>query len=787
MTEIRNDIGNPPSLDSNIRNGHNPGTPCYDARAVDSFVPARRYREEGLLCATNRCLCSCHQRVAQSWGYLHFLHTQSSSIRSPCNRASCKTRSLKAMAAVDLSWLKLRYAIITSLEILWGLGGFSIKPSMEVKRVVAPGSRGFEISNKFRNGHYSAEEAAEAFHQAFQQGQASLMDVTPDGWSLTQSMMELTSLEAAQRSCRDVTYLLKTIAGHSGVMECLQALFKFCETAFEFGGIDPFDILNELGILYDMADEDISLFHHIIYGPEDPFGIKWLRKWLRKCPGFADVPRLIQEILLSDTEASHHTMTASGPPRNETFLGLSALHWASHSESWTRRLLEMGYDVSALDRRGRSPLIYAAVYGLLGVCLALLGAGVDPNSSQPPDHGVEWNFLRYAMYHGHLHIVFGSIEFFRRDSVGMFETAQTLLDQALRLSCRYLNFSGSWIPYYVYDRPDRAATVQKLLELGANPNAFQNNGENLLHQSWASETVCASLILDAGTKQLDVGSTTGETPAMRAAYEANAPLLQLYLDKGAQLQRRDNRGRNLVHYVIRLYHRDLSWLYPNDLWWRYVTLKTVLSYDIDAHAGDHCRCTCSLDGCSPSTMLMKQLFGGFQAGFRPSGLVLSIEWLLLLQELVSYNATQRGLADLTRFLWFQMSGLTHVCCRPKVSGMSWWQESPIDEEDISEILNEEEELIFTLEDDLEKLRSPLDQRDPAETWADTIVDFAKSRKDDAQSSDAAKTSFRHGLLHYESETRDLLGAVYEDDATFLVRFEHRQALVRRCLDRLSAT
>ena len=657
---------------------------------------------------------------------------------------------------------------------------------MEVKRVVAPGSRGFEISNKFRNGQYSAEEAAKAFLQAFQQGQASLIDVTLDGWSLTQSMMELTSLEAAQRSCRDVAYLLKTIAGRSGVMECLPALFKFCETAFEFGNIDPFDILNELGILYEVGDEDILSFHHIIYVYEDPFGIKWLRKWLRKCAGFADVPRLIREILLDDTGASPRTTKASVQPRNENFLGLSALHWASCSESWTRRLLEAGHDVSALDRHGRSPLIYAAAYGLVGVCLALLDAGVDPTSSYLPKNGTEWEFLRYAMYHHHFHIVFDSIEFFRQDSIGRFEIAQALLDQALRLSCRYLDYSGSWVPH-VYDRPDRAATVQKLLELGANPNTFQDDGENLLHQSWASETVCASLLLDSGTKHLDVGRTTGETPAMRAAYEANAPLLNLYLEKGAQLRRRDNHGRNLVHYVIRKFHRDLSWMYPDDLWWRYSTLKIVLSHDIDVHAGDHCRCSCSLNGCSPSTMLMKQLFGGFQAGFRSSGLVLSIEWLLLLQELVSYNAAERGLAELTRFLWFQMSGLTHVCCRPKVYGVSWWQESLIEEEDISEILDEEEELIVTLEEDLEKLRLPLDQRGPAEAWADTIVDFAKSHKDEAQSSDAAKTSFRHGLLHYGRETRDLLGAVYQDDATFLVQYEHRQALVRRCLDRLGAT
>jgi hypothetical protein len=54
------------------------------------------------------------------------------------------------------------------------------------------------------------------------------------------------SLEVAQGSCWDIAYLLKLVACHNSIMECLPALFKFCETAFEFGRIDPFDIVNEL-------------------------------------------------------------------------------------------------------------------------------------------------------------------------------------------------------------------------------------------------------------------------------------------------------------------------------------------------------------------------------------------------------------------------------------------------------------------------------------------------------------------------------------------------------------
>jgi hypothetical protein len=153
---------------------------------------------------------------------------------------------------------------------------------------------------------------------------------------------------------------------------------------------------------------------------------------------------------------------------------------------------------------------------------------------------------------------------------------------------------------------------------------------------------------------------------------------------------------------------------------------------------------------------------------------------------VSYNAAEKAFAECIRFLSFHISGLTHVCCRAKVFHMSWWQESPIDQEDISEILDEEEELIATLEEDLETLRPPLDQRDPAEAWADMLVDFVKKDEELARSSGSTKISFRHALLHYRDESNDLLRAVYPDEALFLIRFEQRQALIRRCFDRLKA-
>jgi ankyrin repeat protein len=778
-----------------LRNKHISGNSCFvpSARDIDeisyaqdpSLVPygfdrARKSNDLGSRCTKNRCLCCCHQQAGRSWGYLHLFHTQSSSIRAPCNRTSCKVRSLKTTAAVDLSWMRVRLALIASLEVFWGLGCFSIKPSLEMKRVVPPDSKGFTISKKLQNGEYNAADVLEELLKAFRKGEASLMDVTPDGWSLTESMMEITSLEAAQESCWNIIYLLKTLAGQNAVMECLPAFFKFCETAFVFGGIDPFDIVNALGIVYEVADEDILGFHRIIYERNDPFGIRWLQKCLRKCPGFANIPPLIQKVLLDDVGTVTHTETASAHSINETLLGRSVLHWATCSESWVRCLLDAGHCVSPIDQSGRPPLIYAAAYGLLGSLSALLEAGADPTS------GYEWSFLRYAMYHGHIHIVFGSIDFFRRDSVGRFDIAQTLLDQALRIWCRYLNYAGPWVPYYVNGGSEKSATVEKLLMLGANPDLFQNDGDNLLHQSRISGMVSASLILGAGTRHINVGNATGETPAMRAAYKAQASLLHLYLQNGAGLQRRDNYGRNIVHYAMVNFHRDLSWAEPDGLFWKHSNLKTLLSYNVDVNVGDYCRCACSLNGCTPSTLLLKQLFSRHQPYIRPSGLASSIEWLLLLQELVSYNAAERAFAELGRFLLFQVSGLTHVCCRPSVYRASWWQESPIDQEDISEILDEERELIVTLEEDLEKLTAPLDQRDPVEAWADMLTDFAKEHDDLVRSSDRAKTPFRHALLHYREETGGLLRAVYQDDATFFRRLKKRQALIRRCLDRLKA-
>ena len=124
-----------------------------------------------------------------------------------------------------------------------------------------------------------------------------------------------------------------------------------------------------------MADEDVLWFRQFVCDSSDPFGIRWLQNCHRKCLGFANVPRLIREILLSDFGTFNGATTASIQLINETFLGLPALHWATCSESWVRELLEAGHDASLVDQWGNPPLIYAAAYGRLGTLLALLEAG----------------------------------------------------------------------------------------------------------------------------------------------------------------------------------------------------------------------------------------------------------------------------------------------------------------------------------------------------------------------------------------------------------------------------
>jgi hypothetical protein len=199
---------------------------------------------------------------------------------------------------------------------------------------------------------------------------------------------------------------------------------------------------------------------------------------------------------------------------------------------WTRLLLQEGHPVFVFDQDYRTPLMYAAAYGQTETAILLLeGCGDDSTMIQYAallgyinDAGMD--FLDFALHCYHFEFVLELTTFFQTRK--LFGLAQDFVDRALMDYC-HKDASSSKIEDA---RGNFAEVVQRLLELGARTDCFHVNGENLLHLGNIPIPQALPLLMNHQACHLNVGSATGQTPAMKAASRYNPGLLNSLLGLG---------------------------------------------------------------------------------------------------------------------------------------------------------------------------------------------------------------------------------------------------------------
>ena len=86
-------------------------------------------------------------------------------------------------------------------------------------------------------------------------------------------------------------------------------------------------------------------------------------------------------------------------------------------------------------------------------------------------------------------------------------------------------------------------TVQKLIQLGANPCARDNRGSTaLMGATFKGELSIAKLLLDQPCTKADDRNHEGQTAAMYAALAGNSQLIDLLRQRGANLKLKDDAG-----------------------------------------------------------------------------------------------------------------------------------------------------------------------------------------------------------------------------------------------------
>jgi ankyrin repeat protein len=189
--------------------------------------------------------------------------------------------------------------------------------------------------------------------------------------------------------------------------------------------------------------------------------------------------------------------------------GQTALMWAANEDSVEaiQTLLEAGADVQARSTGGFTPLLFAVRAGHLGAVAALAGAGASVNDTLPDGTGA----LTLAIMNAH------------------FELAASLADRGADPNA---DLQG-WAPLHqlVWTRRPNAALAdppavatgaisslelaKRLLDRGANPNARIKKDRNL------------------GLEDRTLLNRIGVTPFLLAAQTADAPLMRLLAERGA--------------------------------------------------------------------------------------------------------------------------------------------------------------------------------------------------------------------------------------------------------------
>jgi len=103
-------------------------------------------------CNIKHCHCSCHSsKAVVSLGFWTVKHTPLSAILWDCDQSRCGARRYQLSVCVQLLWLGIPFALSVGGEFITGTSGYSLRPSLQIQRVVENTSLGLEALERLRH------------------------------------------------------------------------------------------------------------------------------------------------------------------------------------------------------------------------------------------------------------------------------------------------------------------------------------------------------------------------------------------------------------------------------------------------------------------------------------------------------------------------------------------------------------------------------------------------------------------------------------------------------------
>ncbi|MBY0378672.1 MAG: ankyrin repeat domain-containing protein, partial [Gammaproteobacteria bacterium] len=251
----------------------------------------------------------------------------------------------------------------------------------------------------------------------------------------------------------------------------------------------------------------------------------------------------------------------------------SLLHYTAADKSLSgvmQQLIDAHVNVNAPDKKGRTPLHYAAKRGNLEAIIALRAAGADFNAV---DHSGK-TVLHYAAKKNQAAAIIVLAEQLtseninQKDNKGLtalayafneetetyqLEATIVLLEAGAECSLRLLaqkeyNLDCKTL-LHVAAAMNKPKTIHALITAGADVDAVDRYCQTALHCAVINKHMLAVKALIAANIDINAADSKGKTALHYAVQQGNQDMVALLISKGANIEAQDREGKTPLHYI----------------------------------------------------------------------------------------------------------------------------------------------------------------------------------------------------------------------------------------------
>ncbi|KAK1999868.1 ankyrin [Colletotrichum falcatum] len=733
-----------------------PGSVASVTNSLSTASPRPKARGN---CLSRSCSCSCHRTKRTSRRFWALEYTPPTVFQQACDIPSCNTAKYGGSFRIALSQLGVRWAAAIQFYVLSESGKFSMRPCLEVERIVPYTSPGFEFIWRYVEGLIDFEAAQKGLVELRRTDPTFPTHVNPGGKSYIEVILGYPSSPRKQFHLHDLFMqqfkMTKGLENPGFLPSCARWIgegphMSLLETLIELG----FDAT--VADTQDWPQVSSPGWQYETMTP-DPFFVEYITVLCKDNQGFAGLTPLHEAVIFGAPE-SIRKLAPRYNVNERDFLGQTPLHFAVSYPRHLEVLLEFAPDLDAPDNYGNTPLMYAAAENRAESVMMLLEAGANLVAQESRHNRT---FMHYAAMRSHWKLLLEFLE--RIEALEGKEVAESWA------RCATLQFHAA--------RPDvlreRDVTLYQFLVKCGDVNFVYDKrdhlGNTLLHD--ASSISDLDALLDTRFNLINHTNSAGRHPLIAAAARGVPSLVEGLLNAGADIGLKDHWQRTALHHALAL----LKIRAVNAPWKAMDTVRILVAHGADLLCRDNCRCPCSPEGCLPGVELMHTIdYERWHAIFP----VWAIEWVCLVYENKGVNGAKSAVASLLRRAKHEEMDMTHVCCRRRPQPP--WDPDPfshspscIPDDDINDILNEESELIEMLENEMtqsadQEYESLLDE------WAQHIKSSLAERcKEVAERKAKAKDTPNDGKASKSPVSIFLVDLLTEETGRTLRRLQER--------------